>query len=373
MRLDYNLCIIKPNKSIFSETFIQEHINHLSGNKRVIYGGAFPLYDHTDRLLIKSKAQLLIYLFQKRILKRKNIAIRTNSLITYLKNERINVVFAEYGMVGALVTDACKRAGIPLVIHFHGADAHHYGTVSKYLSLYEAAFEYCSGIFVVSKDMEKTLTNLGAPKEKITYVPCGVDTARFMQVPALTDKNDFLAIGRFVEKKSPISVVKAFEIVLKSLPDSRLYMAGNGPLFSEIERYLKEQDLEKNIFLMGVLTQDQVKSVISRVKCFVQHSVTAKNGDMEGSPVTIIEASASGLPIVSTRHAGINEAVIDGITGYLVDEFDIKAMSERMIELAQSQELAVRMGKAGRLHIIENYSIEKQVAKIDAVIQQAIK
>ena len=67
MSESYNLCIIKPNKSAFSETFIQEHITRLAGNKKVLYGGAFPVYDDEDKFLIRSKLSLLIYLVQKKI------------------------------------------------------------------------------------------------------------------------------------------------------------------------------------------------------------------------------------------------------------------------------------------------------------------
>src|SRR2546423_7574041 len=117
-----NICIIKPNKKSFSETFIQEHINRLPGNKKVLYGGAFPLYDNEDKYLIRSRLALLNYLFQKKVLKRKNIAVRIKALCDYLKRESIDMVLAEYGMVGAMVAPACKMANVQLVIHFHGAD-----------------------------------------------------------------------------------------------------------------------------------------------------------------------------------------------------------------------------------------------------------
>src|ERR1700761_4736747 len=96
---DFNLCIIKPNKDAFSETFIQEHINRLPGNKKVLYGGSFPLYDHEGNYLIKSKLRLLSYLIQKRIFRKKDIKVRTNALVDYLKTQKIDIVFAEYGTV----------------------------------------------------------------------------------------------------------------------------------------------------------------------------------------------------------------------------------------------------------------------------------
>src|SRR5687768_12744144 len=106
----FNLCIIKPNKDAFSETFIQEHINRLPGNKKVLYGGSFPVYDHEGNYLIKTKLGLLSYLIQKRIFKKQDISVRANALVNYLKTWQIDVVFAEYGTVGAMVTQACRLA-----------------------------------------------------------------------------------------------------------------------------------------------------------------------------------------------------------------------------------------------------------------------
>src|ERR1700761_83040 len=111
----FNLCIIKPNKDAFSETFVQEHINRLPGNKKVLYGGSFPVYDHEGKFLIRSKLGLLSYLIQKRVFKKKDIKVRTNALVDYLAENKIDVVFVEYGTVGAMVTDACKIANVPLV------------------------------------------------------------------------------------------------------------------------------------------------------------------------------------------------------------------------------------------------------------------
>jgi colanic acid/amylovoran biosynthesis glycosyltransferase len=88
----FNLCIIKPNKDAFSETFIQEHINRLPGNKKVLYGGAFPVYDHEGKYLIRTKLGLISYLLQKRLFKKQNIGIRNRALVRYLKQEKIDVV-----------------------------------------------------------------------------------------------------------------------------------------------------------------------------------------------------------------------------------------------------------------------------------------
>lgn len=368
----YNLCIIKPNKSAFSETFIQAHIDGLAGNKKVLYGGAFPVYDHEGKTLIRSKLGLLSYLIQKRIFKKKDIKVRTRALYKYLKEQKIDAVFAEYGMVGASVTEACKMAGVPLIIHFHGADVYHRDTVAAYARLYQEAFKYASAFIAVSVDMSATLKEMGAPADKVFTASCGVDTAAFPLLDISASAKDFLFVGRFVEKKSPQSLVKAFKIVQEQHPDARLWMVGGGPLFDETQALIAELGLNEQITLAGVLKPEEIRALMKTMRAFIQHSVTAANGDKEGTPVTVLEASSSGLPVVSTRHSGIKEAVIDGETGFLVDEYDIAGMAERMITLADSVDLAIQMGKAARSHMVANYDIHMRIALLDSVIQSSI-
>lgn len=372
MNDNYNLCIIKPNKLSFSETFIQAHIDLLAGNKKVIYGGSFPLYDHEDSHLIKSKIGLLSYLVQKKIFKKNNIKIRTRALVNYLKKQNINVVLAEYGMVGAMVTEACSLANIPLVIHYHGADVHHRNTVARYLPFYKRSFEYASALVAVSGDMVTALKKLGAPAGKLILNPYGVDTHKFSKVNVGSSGLNFLAVGRFVEKKSPKSVVKAFKIVTSQFPEARLWMVGTGPLFEETKNFADKLGMADKITFPGILSAKQIHELMQQSRCFVQHSVTAADGDMEGTPNTILEASASGLPVVSTLHAGIKEAVIDGVTGFLTAEHDIEGMAKGMIALAASAELAEKMGNAAHKHMLANYNITKRIAQLNKIIQSSI-
>lgn len=369
---NYNLCIVKPNKSGYSETFIQEHINKLAGHKKVVYGGAFPVYNHLDQFLISSKLDLLSYLFQKRILKRLRIKVRDMAFVRYLKKEKIAAVFAEYGFTGAMVTEACKQAKIPLIMHFHGGDAHHKQTVSDYLPLYKEAFAYASGIVAVSLDMVETLVKLGAPREKISFISCGVDINAFKPVKISEAKN-FISVGRFVEKKSPLSIIKAFKKLIDVHPDAKLWMVGNGPLFNTASKLISDLGLDDKIQLTGAITQQEIRKLLANSRCFIQHSVTAPDGDMEGTPVAILEAAASGLPIVSTRHAGIKQAVLDGVSGYLVGEFEIEKMAEKMVEVAAaSTDKLTLMGAEARKHIAENYFIEGQISKLNNIILQSI-
>lgn len=369
----FNLCIIKPNKEVFSETFIQAHIDRLPGNKKVLYGGSFPVYDEEGNYLIKSKIGLLSYLVQKRLFKKQDIAVRNNALVAYLKQHKIDVVLAEYGMVGAMVTNACQLANVPLVIHYHGADVHHRDTVKEYLTHYKKSFDYASKLVAVSNDMVNALKTIGAPVNKLVLNPYGVDLSKFTIAPVGQSDMNFLAVGRFVEKKSPSSVVQAFKIVTAQFPDARLTMVGSGILLEPTKQLADELGLSEKISFPGVQSAQQIQQLMQQSRCFVQHSVTAADGDMEGTPNSILEAGASGLAIVSTQHAGIKEAVINGETGYLVPEHDIEGMANYMLKIAEDVQLAATIGIKEAEHIRKNYNITDRINTLAQILQQAIK
>jgi len=373
MGMEYNLCIIKPNKNSYSETFVQAHIDRLAGHKKVLYGGAFPVYDDEGKFLICSPLNVLLYLIKKRIFKNDNISELNNALAKYLTQQKIDVVLAEYGMVGARVATACKMAGVPLVIHFHGADAHHRATVTEYKTAYQQAFNYASAIVVVSEDMYQTLLGLGAPANKLFLNPYGVNVNLFNPVNVAQSAPNFLAVGRFVGKKAPLITLQAFETVTRMFANAHLWMVGEGPLLEATKQKAADLGIIEKVTFTGRQSTAQILDLMKKMRCFVQHSVTADDGDMEGTPNTILEASASALPVISTRHAGIKQAVIDGVTGLLTDEYDVDGMGRHMVTLAGSAELAAQLGKAGREHILANYNIEKRIAMLDDIIQQSIK
>ena len=131
--------------------------------------------------------------------------------------------------------------------------------------------------------------------------------------------------------------------------------------------------MENCVMFTGVLAHDQGRTLMQHSLAFVQHSITAPNGDTEGTPVGIMEASASGLPVVSTRHGGIPDAVIHEKTGYLVEEGDEHAMGQYMIKLCENPELAREMGLKGRKHMQEHYEHSDQISKLYELACLAVK
>jgi glycosyltransferase involved in cell wall biosynthesis len=129
--------------------------------------------------------------------------------------------------------------------------------------------------------------------------------------------------------------------------------------------------LSSAVELQGVRSQAEVATVMRQARAFVQHSITTHDGDSEGTPVAVLEAGASGLPVVSTRHAGIKDAVIHQKTGLLVEEGDIHTMAEHMIRLAKDPQLAASLGKAGREWVSSEYSMDKSINRLWSIIEAA--
>jgi glycosyltransferase involved in cell wall biosynthesis len=218
--------------------------------------------------------------------------------------------------------------------------------------------------------MVNQLVRLGAPEEKVFYNPYGVDIDKFKQAPLAQPQ--VLAIGRFVEKKAPYLTLLAFRKVLDRLPDARLVMAGTGTLLDVCHNIVRSLHMEHAVTLKGAVDHDQVAALMHESRLFVQHSLVPKSGDSEGTPVGILEAGAAGLPVVSTRHAGIMDAVIHGESGFLVDEGDIDGMSEYMHRLLDDNDLAARMGKRGREHIAANFNMDRSIDNLRAIIKRCV-
>lgn len=128
---------------------------------------------------------------------------------------------------------------------------------------------------------------------------------------------------------------------------------------------MRDHHLADCVTLHGAQPHDVVQRLMHDADIFLQHSVTdPKTGDEEGLPVSVLEAMAESLPVVSTRHAGIPEAVEEGVTGYLVDEGDSKAMAERLRALCQEPGQRHAMGHAGWQKAKKLFSWEKERADL---------
>lgn len=369
------ICISRTERNAYSETFIRDQIAEFSKLATVyaVYGGRFPERQENNQLL-HSK----LFWFQHKMIKGlvgRNNFFSNYSMKKYLRDNKIDVVLANYGSSASHFVPVCKSLDIPLLPIFHGHDATNKKYLTKYKAKYQKLFEYASFIIVVSEEMKFGLVRNGAPENKIKVIPCGVNISKFKPKNQMVKEPRFLAVGRFTNKKGPLYTLRAFYRVLQQHPTATLTMVGKkeGVLYDECEKLVEELKMEKAVLFTGILNQDQIADLMQQSLAFVQHSITASNGDMEGTPVSVLEAAASALPVISTMHGGIKEAVIHGKTGFLVEEKDEDAMAKYMIQLIENPRQAQELGAQGRAHIITHYQQQDQIAKIYELAQLSIQ
>ncbi|MGE3843529.1 MAG: glycosyltransferase [Vicinamibacterales bacterium] len=280
----------------------------------------------------------------------------------------VHAVLAEYGPTATQVHDACLRLGLPLTVHFHGYDAAEHATLTSYAAGYRQLFARRARIVVVSRAMKRALVDLGAPPETVFHNPYGVDCSHFQAAEPESNPPLLLSVGRLVEKKAPHLTLEAFAKAAQSEPLARLRMVGTGPLAQRCQELASKLGIDGRVEFAGALQPETVPGEMRRARAFVQHSVTASTGDAEGSPVSITEAAASGLPVVSTRHAGISDLVLDAVSGFLVEEGDVDGMATYMRMLLQDCHLAGKMGRAGRDHIVANFDLPKRIAALRDIV-----
>lgn len=263
--------------------------------------------------------------------------------------------FGPNGLVGAyLKTCGFVRA---LVTTFHGSDINTYPArfgSDVYSHLYRTADSITANTeFTKSKIMAN-----GCDPEVITVIPVGLVLADFDNIDrSRVRPHSVLTVGRLEEKKGHHYALEAIASLIPSIPDIHYFIAGDGSLRPSLERRAAELGIKAHVTFLGVVTGDQVRSLYEMSEIFTLPSVTASNGDMEGQGLVLQEAQMCMLPVVTTRHNGIPDGLIDGKTGFLVPEKDPEALADRMSYLLGNSEIGRAMGAEGRSFVSTKYDV----------------
>lgn len=286
----------------------------------------------------------------------------------YLRKEKIDVVLAEFGLTGAVNLPVIKKLNIPLITYFFGGDSSIKHVVQENLKIYTDLFEYAKKILVVSNEMKERIVGLGCNSSKVVVNQCPPNDM-FFKIEPTFHKKQFLAIGRFVDKKAPYLTILAFFEITKIYKDAKLIMLGDGPLLNTCKNLAKHLQISDKIEFKGVIPQREYKDLFFESLAFVQHSITSDSGDMEGTPVAVLEASAAGLPVISTIHAGIPEVIINEKTGLLANEIDVQGMANNMLRLIEDLSLAKKLGNAGKAFIKKHFTMKQHLKVIQDIIE----
>lgn len=366
------IALLTPSKSAYSETFIANHIKHLPFEIVVIYGGVFPCESEGFSISKKEIFKLKVNNKIRKFSNKKLVSLKSYKLKKLLVGENVKHVFCEYLITGAEVTEVCRELQLPMSAIGLGYEISMYHILKQYKTKYKTFFDYASILFVVSNHMKKNMKELGCSESKIKYTPAGPNSQFFKVTPDVKNSQQFFALGRFVEKKAPHYTILAFYQVLQKYPKATLVIGGDGELLPMCKEIVNGLGISKSVSFVGRTTIEQQSKWLQSSLAFVQHSRVASTGDSEGTPVAILEASASALPVISTNHAGISDVVVHGETGLLSEENDVMAMTSHMIELLENPDKASEMGNAGRERIKQHFTLQKHIDILTEEIKSTI-
>jgi glycosyltransferase involved in cell wall biosynthesis len=243
--------------------------------------------------------------------------------------------------------------------------------VSSWRDLYPKQYE--SWMWRLST---RIITNAAALKElhtqryhvdpqRVSVIPSGVDHVFFE--PDHYGKAahpTVLYIGRLAREKDPLTLVEAFRLTLKRIPEARLQILGNGRLKNKLQSLVKRYNLESHI---------SINPGVKDIRPFLRQSwVFAMTSEREAFPNAMLEAMSSELPVVATRVGGIPEMVDDGETGILVDPHNPEAVADALTRLLTDKNLREYMGQRGREKILAMYSIDRMVRETERVLLEAV-
>ena len=311
-----------------------------------------------------------------------------------LKDLSPSLIHAHFGLDGVFALPLAKKLKLPLIVTFHGyyATADIESTHQKtwydysldylkrrgqffrelYLRKRDRLFQEADGFIAVSEFIRSQLIAKGCPPEKIKVHYIGIDIDKFTRNNTIQQEPIVLFVGRLVEKKGCEYLIRAMAQVQAKMPNVELVIIGDGVLRSPLEN-LAANSLKRYRFL-GVQPPEVVKEWMTRSLLLSAPSITTPQGESEGLPIVILEAMAMGLPVISSVHAGIPEAIIHEETGLLTPEKDWEAIGKYIITIFEEEELrwlrppeASHFAIAGRKRIEQKFNLKHNTAQLEEI------
>ena len=277
------------------------------------------------------------------------------------------------------VTAAAAAPRLPLVISLHGSDVYVAETVAPARIAARQAFRRAGFVTACSGDLARRAVALGAAPERIETVPYGVDVDRFRpDVQARRTERQALAVhegtplvvaaGRLVRKKGFEYLIDA----MARLPAAVLALAGDGTLAGDLRERARAAGVADRIRFLGNLTQDRVGGLLSAADVVCIPSVRDDSGNVDGLPNVLMEALASGTPVVTTAAGGILSVVDDGVTAFVVPERDSPAIAACIGRIIAQPALGRQVGAAARRLVDDRFGWDRAAERFEAAYASAL-
>jgi glycosyltransferase involved in cell wall biosynthesis len=287
-----------------------------------------------------------------------------------------SLIHAHFALDGSMALTIQQMLNVPMVVTLHGYDVTSRDeTIAQtafgraYLKRRSELWRRASLFLCVSEHIRQKALERGYPPEKLAVHRIGIDLPA--AEPTAKRERMVLFVGRMVEKKGCIHLIRAMEEVEAKMPDAKLILLGDGPLRPELEKEAKTR--LRNATFLGMQPQPEVREWMRKAQILAAPSIVARSGDAEGLPTVLCEAQAIGLPVVSFIGPGVNEAVVADETALLVRPTDEHALGEAILRLLGNDEMRARFGEAGQKRAAECFDIRTQTALLEDKYDEVLR
>jgi glycosyltransferase involved in cell wall biosynthesis len=263
----------------------------------------------------------------------------------------------------------------PSVVSFHGADVLVDMNKPAYRRATEQMLTAVRRVLVRSDSLGRALRALGCDPAKIEIVRTGIPLEEFRFRARPVPENGawrFVQACRLIEKKGLPTSLRAFARFSARYPRATFAIAGEGPMLEELQESARQLGVEKKVSFHGLVSQEQLRELFYGSHIFLHPSETGRDGNQEGVPNSMLEAMASGLPVFATKHGGIPEAIENGVSGVLVPEGDVDALSAALLQAAERPELLSAWARAGADSVKDRFDQTEQIRRLENIYLETI-
>lgn len=269
----------------------------------------------------------------------------------------IHAHFATYPALTALVMS--KLIDIPFTFTAHAHD------IFLDKTLLKEKIDAAKAIIAISNYNKRYISDYcqNGAYSKVKVIHCGLDLKDFSGIDSEHKVNTVLSVGRLTRMKGFEYLIRACSRLRNHIP-IQCHIIGDGPLRDKLERLIIALGARNYIKIEGVLDNDSIKRSMKDGAAFILPSVWDKQDGQDGIPVVLMEAMASGIPVVSSNISGIPELVEDGKTGLLVEPGNVEQLSQKILQLLNDKEMQSHLAQAGRRKVEEEFDVVKSVDKL---------
>jgi colanic acid/amylovoran biosynthesis glycosyltransferase len=299
-----------------------------------------------------------------------------NWLERQLRRERPDVMHAHFAPAACYYSALAQKLDIPLVASFYGYD---FESLSfrkpAYLEKYRELFGIASAVTTTGELTAKIPLEQGCPLEKIKPVHLGIHPDEFPFSPRNKEPNrlQMVQIATITGKKGYMDTLQSLKMALGDCPDIHLTIAGeqqDSDLARRMRAFIQMHDLERHVTWLDFLPHSSLPGFLSRFDVFIHPSHYSASRDCEGAPVSIVEAQATGLPVISTVHSDIPRQVLHNITGLLAAERDTATLADhiRRFYFMENTEYQ-QFSQNARRHIEQNFDVKNSAQKLRSLYE----